>query len=231
MSKRTAFFVTPIGKDGSQERRRSDSVLDHVLLPVLDETYDILRADHVTSIGSINHDIIERLVKSDLVIADLTGTNPNVMYEIGIRHAFNKPIVQIAQTGQMLPFDLGQERTIFFDLTDLQDVAIAKKQIAATVKTAENQNYLGPVMRTLNLSAIYKDDRSVATAISDLGDKIDDLEESITSMLVFDVAVDANLSGKDAEKLDHVFAVLSSLRPYEAERLFETLRKLAKTVK
>ena len=46
-------------------------------------------------------------------------------------------------------------------------------------------------------------------------------------MLVFDVAVDANLADRDAEMLRHVYDVLSGIRPYEAERLFSTLRRLA----
>lgn len=229
MPKSSAFFVTPIGNEASPERSRSDKLLEFVLLPTLGEEYEIVRADHVTSIGSINHDIIERLVQSDLVIADLTGTNPNVMYEIGIRHAFNKPIVQIAQKEQKLPFDLGAERTIFFDILDLRDVESAKKKIVATVASAKGQGYLGPVQRTLGLSALYRRDRTVAEAIETLSEKIDEIEESIQSMLVFDVSVDANLAGDDANKLDHIFQVMSAVRPYEAERLFETLRKLSRT--
>lgn len=224
----TAFFVTPIGFDHSPERERSDRILEFVLTPTLSEEYNIVRADHVTSLGSINHDIIERLVRSDLVIADLTGTNPNVMYEIGIRHSFNLPIVQLAQKGQNLPFDLGSERTIFFDLQDIKDVENAKRNIIATVKTARSETYLGPVRRTLGLSAVYQKDKTIAEAIDTLSEKIEDMESSIQSMLVFDVSVDANLAGVDADRLRHIYEVLSSVRPYEAERMFDTLRRLAR---
>lgn len=227
MAKKNTFFVTPIGKEGSPQRERADRVLEFVLDPILRDDYDIVRADHVTSIGSINHDIIHRLHASDLVVADLTGTNANVMYEVGIRHSFNLPIVQIAQKDQALPFDLGSERTIFFDLGDIRDVENAKRQIAATARTAMNESYLGPVQRALGLSAIYSKDQTVAQALESLGDKIEDLESSISEMLVFDVAVDANLAGKDSEHLQHVYEVLSSVRPYEAERMFETLRRLS----
>lgn len=91
-----------------------------------------------------------------------------------------------------------------------------------------SQNYIGPVKRALNTSAVFKTDYSIAEALTDLGEKIEELEESIASMLVFDVAVDATLSGKDGEKLDHIYEVLSAVRPYEAEKLFETLRRLSK---
>ncbi|MCU0815350.1 MAG: hypothetical protein MUF74_02370 [Cypionkella sp.] len=229
MSKKSAFFVTPIGQENSAERDRSDKILEYVLSPALGESFELVRADHVTSIGSINHDIIERLVNSDLVIADLTGTNANVMYEIGIRHSFNLPIVQIAQKGQKLPFDLGTERTIFFDLTDIREVEVAKRTLLATVNTAMSQSYSGPVDRTLKRSAVFPKDRTIAEAIETLSEKIEDVETSIQSMLVFDVAVDAKLSEGDAERLRHVYDILSSVRPYEAERMFDTLRRLSQS--
>ena len=227
MAKKTAFFVTPIGKERSEPRERADRILEYVLNPILANNYDIVRADHVTSIGSINHDIIHRLHASDLVIADLTGANANVMYEIGIRHAFNLPIVQLCQNDQELPFDLGTERTIFFDLSDVKDVDQAKRRLKTTVVTAMSENYLGPVQRTLGLSAIYRKDKTVAEAIDTLSEKIEELEASVTEMLVFDVAVEAKLPDDETGKLQHIYDVLASVRPYEAERMFDTLRRLA----
>ena len=227
MSKKTAFFVTPIGEEKSEARERADRILEFVLIPILANEYEIIRADHVTSIGSINHDIIHRLHASDLVVADLTGTNANVMYEIGIRHAFNLPIVQFCQKNQKLPFDLGTERTIFFDLSDVKDVDQAKRKIQTTVATAMNETYLGPVQRALGLSALYRKDKTVAEAIETLSEKIEDLEEKVTEMLVFDVAVEAKLPNDEAGHLRHIYDVLASVRPYEAERMFDTLRRLA----
>lgn len=226
MKKSVAFFVTPIGNDGSDERGRSDRVLEYVLKPTIGNDYDIIRADNITSLGSINHDIIHHLYKSDLVIADLTGTNPNVMYEIGIRHAFNRPIIQIAQSGQKLPFDLGTERTIFFNLNDLRDVDAAKKKIQTTVITSRSESYSGPVQRTLALSAVYNEDRTIAEAIEELGEKIEDLESNIASMLSLELDVNASLSHGERDMLQHIYDVLAPLRPYEAERMLQTLRKI-----
>lgn len=223
-----AFFVTPIGRESSPERQRSDNVLEFVLKPVFGNEFEIIRADHVTSMGSINHDIIERLVESDLVIADLTGTNPNVMYEIGIRHAFNLPIIQIAQKDQNLPFDLGQERTIFIDINDIRDVERAKHILESALTSTTKKSYLGPVARAIKYAPLHRDDSSISEALVSIIDKIESLEFTLDN---FQVELDPELSFSDQKKLDHIYEVLSPVRPYEAELMFEALRKIARNTR
>jgi hypothetical protein len=63
--------------------------------------------------------IIEHIRKCRLVIADLSMANPNVYYEIALRHACRLPIVQIRQEGERLPFDVKDVRTVTIDNTDL----------------------------------------------------------------------------------------------------------------
>ena len=72
-------------------------------------------AHKIEKSGSITNQIMVRLVNSDLVIADLTGLNSNVMYELGVRHAAGKPTVIIADRGTKLPFDIAPERTVYFE--------------------------------------------------------------------------------------------------------------------
>ncbi|MDX1943644.1 MAG: hypothetical protein SFU99_23960, partial [Saprospiraceae bacterium] len=95
-----------------------------VIRDILDEfDYDCIRSDSLTKGGIITTQIIEMLLKADLVIADLTGNNANVFYELGIRHATNKPFIQIINEEQdkdgkkitKIPFDLNQVRTIVYN--------------------------------------------------------------------------------------------------------------------
>lgn len=112
---KSCFIVTPIGSDDSEDRRKLDGLLVAVLRPVLKEAgYDCRVAHEIPKPGSINRDMIQRLVNSDLVVANLTGLNPNVMYELAIRHAARKPVISIAEKGTKIPFDIGDQRTIFF---------------------------------------------------------------------------------------------------------------------
>ena len=64
--------------------------------------------------GSINDRVIRNIYDSDLVIANLTQLNPNVMFEIGMRYSFGKPALVIAEEGTRLPFDVIDENTLFY---------------------------------------------------------------------------------------------------------------------
>ena len=68
--------------------------------------------------GAIIKNIIQQLDTAEIVLADLTGSNANVFYELGIRHALRKRTIMVAQEGQDLPFDIGGYGVIFYS-TDL----------------------------------------------------------------------------------------------------------------
>ena len=75
-------------------------------------------------------DIIEMIEKSDLIIADLTSSNPNVYYELGIAHAFGKPVIHLVQSPvEDVPFDLRSYRLITYS-TDFAEIDQAKEELA-----------------------------------------------------------------------------------------------------
>ena len=80
---------------------------------------EVKRADHIDKPGTITKQIIEYISKAKLVIADLSFHNPNVFYELALRHAFRLPTVQIIRKADRIPFDLNQTRTITIDTTDI----------------------------------------------------------------------------------------------------------------
>jgi hypothetical protein len=110
------FIVTPIGSDNDPIRRHIDGVLDEGIKPVLEDdyNYEVEVSHRMSSIGSINKQILESIYFSDLVIANLTNLNPNVMYELAFRHSTGKPVITIAEQGTSIPFDVIDSRTIFY---------------------------------------------------------------------------------------------------------------------
>jgi nucleoside 2-deoxyribosyltransferase len=153
---KSCFVISPIGSETSDVRRRSDQVLKYVIEDVLRPAgYDVERADRIAEAGRIDSQILERIVSADLVIADLTGANPNVYYELAVRHALAKPFVQICEEGEALPFDIANLRTIFFNHNDLDSVASAKAQLATAVNAVSNQAVVEtPLSVTVNLQAL-----------------------------------------------------------------------------
>lgn len=115
------FFIAPIGEDASDTRKRSDGVLRFIVAKAASELgLTAVRADNISKPGQITLQVIQHVVEAKAVVADLTGLNPNVFYELALRHATSKPIVLIAENGTQLPFDLAQMRTIFFSSADLE---------------------------------------------------------------------------------------------------------------
>ena len=137
----TCFYVTPIGEDGSEQRKHSDLFLSSLVEPALEHfQLKVVRADAIDKPGTITRQIIEYLIRSRLVIADLSFHNPNVFYELAIRHAVRLPVVQIIRSADRIPFDLSQTRTIKIDTTDIYSLVprmeIYKSEIASQVRRA-----------------------------------------------------------------------------------------------
>jgi hypothetical protein len=133
------FVIGPIGDQladaGSLERQvyeDSIQVFEEVIKAacgVLDiEAY---RADDIDEPGEIPEQIFEALRDEELVIADLTGANPNVMYELGVRHVLGKCTLQIGEKGR-LPFDVSTIRTIQF-LRSPHGIIKARKQLTKMI--------------------------------------------------------------------------------------------------
>lgn len=113
---RKCFIITPIGDITSDTFRKAKGVIESVIKPVLQKYgfVDISPAYEILESGMIGNQIINRIVNDDLVVTNLTGNNPNVMYELAVRHAIAKPIIHICEEGTLLPFDIKDSRTIFY---------------------------------------------------------------------------------------------------------------------
>ena len=77
-----------------------------------------VRGDEIYTHQAIVEDIWYSIRKARVVVAELSGRNPNVMYEIGLAHAIGKPIVLITRNEDDVPFDLRALRYVFYDLNE-----------------------------------------------------------------------------------------------------------------
>lgn len=153
---KVCFIISPIGKEGTDIRQNSDEVLEYIINPVCEKRgYSVIRADKMPNSGLITKAIIEQIIKADLVIADLTGNNPNVFYELAIRHSHRKPAIQIVKGEIKIPFDIANMRTISYDTT-LSGADIAKKELENMISAIEDgeivHNPVSEVSALLNIS-------------------------------------------------------------------------------
>ncbi|MBL8310494.1 MAG: hypothetical protein JNL19_08750 [Burkholderiales bacterium] len=117
---KTCFYITAIGDEDSEQRKHSDLFLNHLVTPALKNFgLDVVRADKIAAPGVITSQILQHILYSKLVIVDLSFHNPNVFYEMAIRHATKLPVVQICRKRDKIPFDVNQVRTIMIDDSDV----------------------------------------------------------------------------------------------------------------
>lgn len=190
-NKKTCFIITPIGKEHDPIRRHIDGVIKAVIEPVLEENdYEPIVPHYMTTPGSIDKQIIKQIYKSDLVIANLTSVNPNVMYELALRHCFGTPIIIIAEEGTVLPFDIGNQRTIFYHNDAMGVLVLADDLSKAIKKLSDDGAYESPVIsvvKELGIEEIIIKDKTIssdkneANAWSILFERLDRIEQKVSS--------------------------------------------------
>ena len=90
-----------------------DWAYDRLIRPAFEAAqYTVIRADDIDSQRNILKDVVTAIVEADVIVADLTGTNPNVYYELGLAHALMKPVVLLSQDVTKAPFDLRSYRIV-----------------------------------------------------------------------------------------------------------------------
>lgn len=129
MKKPTCFVISPIGAEGSDVRRDSNQVLKHLIRKALSDDFEIKRGDEDNNPGSITSQIVESILEADLVIADLTGFNPNVYYEVAIAHGYDRPTVHLQHADERPAFDLQDMRVIRYNLLDLDNLDKAQEAL------------------------------------------------------------------------------------------------------
>lgn len=108
----TCFVMMPFGQ-------WMDAYYREIYVPAIREAgLEAVRADELFSTGSVIEQIWEQISRAKVLLADLTGKNANVFYELGLAHAANKPVVFTTGELEDVPFDLRHLRVAVYDIRD-----------------------------------------------------------------------------------------------------------------
>lgn len=105
------FVIMPISDSQEHEKGHFTRVYEDIIQPaIVNSGFNPQRADEVKETNFIHLDILKKLIDAPIAICDLSTRNPNVLFELGIRQAFDKPVVLIQEKGTPKIFDIGPLR-------------------------------------------------------------------------------------------------------------------------
>ena len=123
----SAFVLMPFAQE-------FDPVYEYFIRRVLEDAgFDVARADEIKGQNNIIRNVVEGIAHNDLIVADLTGANANVFYELGIAHTRDKPVILIAQSVEHVPFDLKSYRVLEY-AAEFPAIEEAKKSLSQLVR-------------------------------------------------------------------------------------------------
>lgn len=156
--KSECFVIMPISDPEGYEKGHFRHVYNDIIKASCEEAgYTPIRADDVNDSGWIHADILTRLIETPMAICDLSSRNPNVLFELGVRQAFDKPTVLIQEEGTPKIFDIGifriqEYRKSLKYATVLEDRVNITKAILATNKGFLTGNSIQSLISLLSLN-------------------------------------------------------------------------------
>jgi hypothetical protein len=153
------FIIMPIADPDGYDKGHFKKVYEDLFKVACDKSgFHAIRADEVQQTNLIHLDILQKLIDSPMAICDLSNRNPNVLFELGLRQAFDKPTVLVQECGTPKIFDISPLRYTEYRkelkyrevLEDQESIAEALK---ATKKATDNGEGINSIINLLSLSS------------------------------------------------------------------------------
>ncbi|MCG5264131.1 hypothetical protein MCL27_03700 [Acinetobacter pittii] len=130
------FIIMPIADHPDYKQGHFKRVYEDIIKPACHAAgYHAVRADDVAQTNLIHLDILQKLLESPMAICDLSTRNPNVLFELGLRQAFDKPTILIQEVGTPQIFDINLFRyTQYRNGLDYRDVLADQKAIQKVIE-------------------------------------------------------------------------------------------------
>jgi O-acetyl-ADP-ribose deacetylase (regulator of RNase III) len=163
----TCFVIMPFGEKADVDGKvvEFDKVYKYLIKNTIEALdIDCVRCDEIDEAGWIHRKMFEHVYAADIAVVDITQLNPNVFYELGVRHAVaDRTTVLIKQAKTKTPFNVSGLNIIEYDSSDLESVEEAKKKIANHVQNGLRiQRRDSPVQEVLGLRVV-KEPKEIPT--------------------------------------------------------------------
>mgnify|MGYP000629447992 CR=1 FL=1 len=152
------FIIMPISDVDGYDKGHFNRVYEDIIKPAVVKTeFTATRADEVKETNFIHLDILKNLIDAPIAICDLSTRNPNVLFELGIRQAFDKPVVLIQEKGTPKIFDIGPLRYLEYSKSmKYHDVLKTQEELTEALKATKDaegkQGNINSIVRLMALS-------------------------------------------------------------------------------
>lgn len=188
--KKTCFVIMPIADAPGYAPGHFTRVYEYIIKPAcFNAGFEPLRADDVKNTNDIAIDILRKIIESDMAVCDLSSRNPNVMYELGIRHSFGLPVTLIKDQATGRSFDIQGLRDLPYDESlRIDTVKKAISELTTALKNTyeapkEDVNSLIQLLgiqpaKITNEVQLTNETSILLNAINSLSRRIDSIEEN-----------------------------------------------------
>jgi hypothetical protein len=177
------FVVCQVATEGSPVRKRADEVFKYIVKPAAEtKALAATRSDQDPTPGQVTAQIIRSLTSARVVVADLTGKNSNVYYELAVAHAFAVPVIILVNIASELSFDMSTERVIEIGDTaplGVEQVNKAKQRLEESLTVVLDPTYtprslISEAAGSQSLRDLAPDN-PIATELAFVRESLDDL--------------------------------------------------------
>lgn len=184
------FVIMPIADVPSYDNGHFGRVYDYIIKPAIIKAGFIpLRADEVQKTNYIIIDILQHIINSDMCVCDLSSRNPNVLYELGIRQAFNLPVTLIKDKITPRMFDIQGLRDVDYEESlRIDSVESAIEKLAGTIKNtyANTNDDVNSIIQLLGISPaqitaqtkLSSETSILLKAIENVNQRVSDMQNS-----------------------------------------------------
>lgn len=217
--KQQCFVIMPIGDHPSHEKGHFFKIYRDLIKPAIEAAgFEAYRADEGGGSQNIQIDIIKKIIEAPMAICDLSTRNPNVLFELGIRQAFDLPVALIQESGTARIFDINTFNTAEYRSSRIYDEVIEDRQaisnlIKMTFKKHNEGDGINSIIRLipslnpakLNEKEIKSDEliKVMFNQINNLSDEIaylrKDVKRNINDFMIPETSYD--IYNEDSNKL------------------------------
>lgn len=217
------FIIMPISDTDGYTKGHWGHVFENIIYPSCEMAgYQAKRADEVKATNLIHLDILKNLIDAPIAICDLSSRNPNVLFELGIRQAFDKPVVLIQEEGTPKIFDIAPLRYLEYS-KDMKyhDVLKMQKELKEAIEaTAAAEGETGNVNSIVKLLAL-----SNPAKIPDIKGNKEELAFGVLQAEMREIRKLMELSFHERSRAPR----RSSISAIEYERILNQLEKIQST--